>query len=352
MRFVLNDVSNKLASTLKNKQISELDGLTYEVIKQEFGKYSVSWQSDKKLRVVPSTDPLRIVQSNNIEAEGIGCVNLTFDVPSRVYFHIFENAQKIAVSSNRCITFDGVRNFRDLGGYKGEGGRPTRWGTLYRSGELSKFSSINEALWLSLNVDLIIDFRSLHERTRNPTNVPKERQPAVSSLEIQAGNITKVIRELKEGKHSASRIRSLMLDINRNFVLEQTSVFQNFFALLASKQQGVIFHCSAGKDRTGFAAALLLTALGVSQEQIMQDYLLTRQFFIPEQFYKHDFSEHFAAQVSLEQIRPLLEVHPDYLNTAFDTINKEYGSVDNYLTQALGVTSAMRKTLQNHYLQK
>ncbi|WP_272995908.1 tyrosine-protein phosphatase [Paraglaciecola agarilytica] len=138
-----------------------------------------------------------------------------------------------------------------------------------------------------------------------------------------------------------------MIEVNQYYVLNQTVVFQQFYNLLASDDQGVLFHCSDVKDRTGFAA-LLLTALGVSSEQFMQDYFLTSRYFIPEQVYRW-FSERFGLNVPLNTIPPLLEVRAAYLNGAFELINKQYGSIDKYLSQALGVTTAMRRTLQLQY---
>ncbi|WP_166424662.1 tyrosine-protein phosphatase [Paraglaciecola sp. 20A4] len=252
---------------------------------------------------------------------------------------------------DRRIALKGVRNFRDLGGYKGDGGRLVRWGALYRSGQLSELCSTDQQLWQSLNIGLIVDFRSETERTRKPTNIPTEQKPTISILEINAGNTTKTIKDMQNSIAPSKSIQSMMIDFNRHCVLEQTAIFQNFFELLAGQGEGVLFHCSAGKDRTGIAAALLLSALGVSYEQIMQDYLLTSRYFIPEEFYNNEFSERFSLTVTLDSIKPLLEVKTAYLNAAFDSINTEYGSVDDYLTEALGVTLGMRKTLQSHYLQ-
>ncbi|WP_159819113.1 tyrosine-protein phosphatase [Colwellia sp. 20A7] len=334
-----------------NNIFINLDDLSFEVTVNDNCHYIVTWKSGVQLQVIPSTNALALCQTVGSNLVGAGRVEITIDIPNRIYFHIFDGNRKIAVTSDRCIALKGVRNFRDLGGYKGEDGKPVRWGNLYRSGELSKLCTADHQLWQSLNIGLVIDFRSTHERTRKPTNIPSQQKTNISILEIDAGNTTKIINDLKNGITRSKSIQDMMIDFNRHFVMDQSEIFKGFFELIVNQREGVLFHCSAGKDRTGFAAALLLSSLGVSHDQIMQDYLLTSHYFIAEQFYKAEFSERFVLNVPFDVIKPLLEVKSAYLNSAFDTINKEYKSVDNYLTKALGVTSAMRKTLQSLYLQ-
>lgn len=335
-----------------SKESDQRANSTFTVTHNENGNYTLSWQAGRVLRVVPSTNPSHIHHLDGAGVSGEGKANIAFNASGKIYFHVFDGNKKVAIVSDRRVALKGIRNCRDLGGYIGDSGRPTRWGMLYRSGELSKFCTTDQLLWQSLNVGLIIDFRSIKERTRSPTDIQSNTNHRISVLEIDAGNTTKVIKGLQDGMSSPTSIYDLMLDFNRHFVLEQSATFAAFFDLVATQNKGVLFHCSAGKDRTGFAAAMLLSALGVSYEQIMKDYLLTRHYFIPEQFYHTDFPEHFTVNVPLENIKPLLEVNTAYLNAAFETIKNEYGTVDNYLTKALGVTPAMRKTLQSHYLQR
>lgn len=339
---------NKVFITLDELKLNELN---LEVQSNEDNCYSISWQSGIKLRVLPSTDALIVNKINGIEKFGSGSVEIKVDIPSRVYFHIFDGDRKVTVITDRRVPIAEVRNFRDLGGYIGADGRAVRWGALYRSGELSKLNTAIPELWQSLDIGLILDFRAEDERMRKPTLFPIEQKTKIVSLEINAGNTTKIIKDLRDGVEPTTSIQSMMETFNSHFVSGQSSIFRDFFAQVASQEgKGVLFHCSAGKDRTGFAAALLLSALGVSHEQIMQDYLLTSRYFIPEQFYQTEFSERFIEQVALNSIRPLLEVNRNYLDAAFYTIRTEYGSIDNYLTQALGVTAAIRKSLQSHYL--
>lgn len=194
-------------------------------------------------------------------------------------------------------------------------------GKLYRSGQLTDLSSADKQLWQSLNINLNIDFRSVDERIKNPTVIPSTQKPNISILEIGAGNTAEIIHNLQNGKVLGNSMQTTMIEVNQYFVLNQTVVFQQFYHLLASDDQCVLFHCSDVKDRTGFAA-ILLTALGVSSEQFMQDYFLTSRYFIPGQVYRW-FSERFGLNVPLNTILPLLEVRAAYLNGAFELINKQ-----------------------------
>ena len=118
--------------------------------------------------------------------------------------------------------------------------------------------------------------------------------------------------------------------------------FADFFTLLQRNDDPLVFHCTAGKDRTGWAAALLLTALGVDEEQIMEDYLLTNQLF------KRPVS--IFGNMSEEVLDALWRVQPSYLMASVDTVRNRYDSLDSYLTQELGVDRAARERLAELYL--
>ena len=149
---------------------------------------------------------------------------------------------------------------------------------------------------------------------------------------------------MEQGRHLSSRdTEELMHDTYRSFVNVYGDRFAQFLALLQLSDAPLVFHCTAGKDRTGWAAALLLTALGVDEEQIMEDYLLTNQYFRrPAQMY---------GQLSEEALDALWRVQPSYLMASVDVVRAQHGSVDRYLTQVLGVDGAARERLAGLYLE-
>jgi protein-tyrosine phosphatase len=143
-----------------------------------------------------------------------------------------------------------------------------------------------------------------------------------------------------------------MVDINRDFAVAQTETYARMFReILAIEDARFLVHCAAGKDRTGFAAAIILLALGVSQEVVMRDYMLTQRFFSPHQEIDRLRQKYQMQQLDTESILPMLEVHEDYLSRALMAIAQDYPSVEVYLKEALGVGSTEVAELRARYLE-
>jgi protein-tyrosine phosphatase len=124
-----------------------------------------------------------------------------------------------------------------------------------------------------------------------------------------------------------------------------------FSEILAAPDARFLVHCAAGKDRTGFAAAIILLALGVPREVVMRDYLLTARYFQPERELDRLRQKYQLEHMVAEAILPMLEVHEDYLGIALQHIDENYGSVEEYLEQALGVGPAELAELRGRYLE-
>ena len=142
-----------------------------------------------------------------------------------------------------------------------------------------------------------------------------------------------------------------MVDINRDFALVQSPAYRLMFEeILAVDEARFLVHCAAGKDRTGYAAALILLALGVPEAVVMQDYLLSRRFFVPAQEIDYVREKYGMEAAPAEMLMPVLEVHEDYLTMALNTIEEEYPSFEAYLEQALGVGEPELAELRRRYL--
>jgi protein-tyrosine phosphatase len=143
-----------------------------------------------------------------------------------------------------------------------------------------------------------------------------------------------------------------MLDINREFAGVQAETYGRMFGeILGVDSARFLVHCAAGKDRTGFAAAIVLLALGVPREVVMRDYLLTRRFFKPERELGRLRAKYQLEHMDQAAIMPMLEVHEDYLGVALDHIDHRHGSVQRYLARELGVGPAELAELQRRYLE-
>ena len=176
----------------------------------------------------------------------------------------------------RVLPFAGIVNFRDLGGYPTADGRRVRWEQLYRSARWTTATPEDAAALAKLDIDTVIDFRGEAKREQHPEHIPPGMRRVVH-LPIEpvdplfADGLASVPRS---GDAEASR--ALMRAFYAEMVTEHTDRFHAFFAALVEAQGPVVFHCSAGKDRTGLAAALLLTALGVGTEDVYADYMASR----------------------------------------------------------------------------
>ncbi len=257
------------------------------------------------------------------------------------------------VASERRLGMQGTPNFRDFGGYTTADGRQLKWGYLFRSGQLSTLSDRDIALLQELQLDLVCDFRRTEEQAGDPSRLPRARQPRVVSLPIVPGSNARFFEEADSEMDGGPRAMfDFMLEINRDFAHTQTDTYARMFnEILAIDDARFLVHCAAGKDRTGFAAALILLALGVPRETVMWDYLLTARFFHPHQQLDRLREKYQMEELQTDAILPMLEAREEYLATALHAINQNYPSVDAYLEEALGVDASARAELRGRYLQ-
>lgn len=240
----------------------------------------------------------------------------------------------------RALALQGATNFRDLGGYLGHGGRPLRWGRLFRSDHLGALTARDQATLGRLGLATVLDFRGVQERAATPNRL----QGVVEhSLAIEPSVVQRIDELAAAGQTlNATVVARLMQDLYRSLVKEQSQRYAELFEHLLQTDAPLVFHCTAGKDRTGFAAALILLALGVSREQVLQDYLLTNDLFhhppMP------------SGRVPPEALAVLWRVQPPFLDAALGAIDADHGSVDRYLRQRLGLSPAALDGLAARYL--
>ncbi len=250
----------------------------------------------------------------------------------------------------RRLPFTGTPNFRDLGGYQSTDGRSVKWGHLFRSGQLSRLDAADIDLLASLDIDVVCDFRREEEQERDPNLLPQPG-PMQLSVSISPGSNDSFFTEATENNVDRQAMFDFMVEINRDFALGQAQAYTNMFEQLSGDRPArMLFHCAAGKDRTGFAAAIILLALGVSREQVMQDYLLTAEYFIPEREMAR-LAEKYEMDLPEDTMLPVLQVHPEYLQAALDAIDEQFHSIEHYLEDVLGMHEGKLERLRSHYLE-
>jgi protein-tyrosine phosphatase len=263
----------------------------------------------------------------------------------------------MAVPLDNAPLLVGAPNFRDMGGYSTHDSRTVRFGHLYRSEGLASLTPEDWEVVRGLGIQLICDLRSASERTHIPTLWPEGSAVQMLHLDVsadvRAGNAA-MAKALLENP-TAEGAREAMLISYRHFPQAFAGHLPTLFGrLLASDGLPLVFHCAAGKDRTGFLAALLLAALGVSQQTILDDYLLSARYWggaRGETSIRQVLTVMFGAAPDDAVIKPLVAVEKAYLVAAFDAIVEQYGSVEGYLETVAGVGPAQREALKSVLLE-
>jgi protein-tyrosine phosphatase len=251
----------------------------------------------------------------------------------------------------RHVALEGAQNFRDLGGYATEDGHTVRWGLLYRSDNLSQLSDADLERVHELGIKLVCDFRSAEEKAEEPDRLPAEDPPAVAELPIfdESFSPSEFKKRLSAGDLGDLDLRQALTDANRLFATRFAGQYKLMFERITKPEYlPAVVHCTAGKDRAGFASAVTLRTLGVPEETVYEDFLLTNHYTaqkIERMLWTIRLFSLF--RVDPEQVRPVLSVERGYLAAAFDEIQKQYGSFDAYRRDALGMddtrTAAFRR---------
>ncbi len=271
------------------------------------------------------------------------------DINRRHFFHLTPAQGDSRVLAEHWLAFEGTPNFRDYGGYLTRDGQRVRWGKLYRSGQLASLSDTDIAYFDNLNIKTVFDFRRTEEAEKDVSLFP-EVQPNVCDLPIDPGSTLNFFDSLADGNLTAVDMEAFMSVINTEFAIDHAPSYKKMFSnLLNSDSKASLVHCSAGKDRTGFAAAMILSALGVDRAIVMHDYLLTGEYFNIEREISR-ISKKYNWQGAHEVMRPMLAVNERYLSAAFKAIDDNFSTMDIYFEEMLGIGKEEKKLLQSFYL--
>lgn len=243
--------------------------------------------------------------------------------------------------TERLLPLQGATNFRDLGGYAAADGQRVRWRRVFRSDHLAGLTEADRHLLAELGLGSAVDFRGEHERAAQAYQLPGVRQLA---LTIEPSVVQRMDQLAAEGRpRDAAMAADAMRDLYERLVDHQHHRFAALFAHLLESDAPVVFHCTAGKDRTGVAAALLLLALGVHRSDVMEDFLLTNRHYVR------------PAQANAlwpdEILQVLWAVQESFLDTALDRIERVHGGVERYLAERVGLGPERRERLAARLLE-
>jgi protein-tyrosine phosphatase len=254
------------------------------------------------------------------------------------------------IDPRRIIALEGGRNFRDLGGYRTQDGRSVKWRKIFRSGSMAGVTPADQEQLSKLSIRTICDLRTIHEREMEPCGWHR-----ASEISYWARDYVEGFGELR--KLMASPLstpqdaRTAMIEGYRRLPFQQAPAYKELFKRLAAGEIPLAFNCSAGKDRAGTGAALILTALGVPRETVLEDYLLTDRIVDFKSLFMERAQQRKSslATQSPGLIAAVLGTDAAYLNAALDVVEQQHGSVAGYVQEVLDLDanalSEMRQLL-------
>ncbi len=257
--------------------------------------------------------------------------------------------------SNHPIEIKKVNNLRDLGGLKNSEGKIFKTRLIYRSGNLHqlKTSSFDEIE--SLNIKKIIDLRTRQEIAKEPDHLPSDvSYENLAAFQDENNEMATAKNLALKGKISAMDADQRMIKFYTDYVTENPEMIKKIITQILDSEHPIMYHCTAGKDRTGIITALILKVLKFDDGIIFQDYLLSnnqRKMMIQKRL-NMAYDLHFLfPKLDLGVIEKSSWVERDYLQASFDEINKKYGSMENYIHQVLDISEEQRELYIQKFLQ-
>lgn len=261
----------------------------------------------------------------------------SLDKEQRWYFGLYFDADPTPlILAERFLPLKGGFNVRDLGGYPGQNGKRVRWGRVFRSAHLSHLTQTDLNLIEQLGLKLICDLRSTPEVNEYPNILPggiPARRISVLSDHAKAFSPRIILLNFR-------RLDMLMIrSYTRTMLMGKAKAFGHVIRLIADPaHQPILFHCTAGKDRTGITSALILSVLGVPDETIIADYSLTNLSYDPiYQMINENAGRLRALNLTVDDLQPLLTADPAYMRSALSYLCEHFGSVEAYLTGPAGL---------------
>ena len=237
------------------------------------------------------------------------------------------------------IPLQNASNLRDLGGWPTQDGRTVRTGLVFRAPALINLTPEDQASIAALGLRTICDFRGVRERAANPVTIELAENLSLPIEPSVGAGLRDILRTGQATGHmTPAEMLDLLGEAYRAYALQSFAQYRTLFErILAPGGLPLLLHCSAGKDRTGFGAALLLRALGVAWEHVVDDYLATNRLW------RREIAEKFDLPPELKDV--LLSAHETLLTTALAAIDDMHGSLDAYLTHAIGLDAQARARL-------
>lgn len=257
--------------------------------------------------------------------------------------------EKETNAEKRYLNFKKTTNFRDIGGISTLDGKTVKWGKIYRSDNLSKLKKKEFSRFDALQIKTVIDLRTKAEIAEKEDNLPLDTDyisvPIVSDQGDLMGQMKgKVLR----GEVSEEESKILMKAFYTKCVTDNIPLLQDVITKIATSEEPILYHCSAGKDRTGIVTAILFSILNVDRETIVNEYLLSnyyRSSKIKSTINKAKLLKVIKPKLNTEVIVNFMSVDKDYINSVFEIIDTNYGGMDQFIEKQLKIDPFQRKKI-------
>ncbi len=264
----------------------------------------------------------------------------------------FETPEYGTNETEKVIHIKKVTNFRTVGNIKNTEGRTLKEGRFYRSAHLHQLKKRSFDDMDKLGIKEIIDLRNSKEISQKPDQLPAAiTYKKYSAFEDEGDQLAQARKLVLKGKVNASDADKRMIDFYREYVTENPEIIKKIITEILESKDPVLYHCTAGKDRTGITTALILTILKFDKATIYNEYLLSNNYrkdIIQKRLRLANRLHFIYPKMDLQVLEKLSWVEKRYLDAAFGEIDKKYGSTDAYIQQVLGISDSKR----NEYIQK
>ncbi len=242
----------------------------------------------------------------------------------------------------RRIILEGASNFRDLGGYQTTDGATTKWRTMFRSDTPAFLTPKDLDIVAGLGVQFACDLRYGEERITEPSQYKAHAQIEVLELGLNERPDDTFVDSFTVADDVAEHAQNFLISHYNDYPILYAHAYRAIFDRLIAGNR-LVLHCTAGKDRAGTAAAVLLSALGVPRETVVEDYLLTNEYW--------DRGGRDLGDVDPVVMQAIFSAREEYLATAFATIEREFGNMDRYLVEHVGLDTKKRDALKEACLE-
>ena len=327
-----------------------------KVDRTEQGNFRINWKPrvenlEVSIYAGQSPDAIDLRKPAVRATDQASVVLQDLDPNVRHYFAVKPDGDRKIITAERRVKLEGAFNFRDLGGYQSIDGRQTKWGQIYRSDSLTRLTASDQAVLKQIGIRSVCDLRAPAEIKKRPDHLPEDGAIEYLNFPIVSGNFDTVTAHEKIKKGDIDWLtENYMIKGYINTIDAYATTWATFFKRLgAHASYPLVFHCTGGKDRAGAGAALILLALGVSEETVIYDHGLSNEFLADILPKLYSYFSSFG--IKKENLLPYLTAPRAAIIALLDHLRHTYGSAVDYLKNRAGVSQKTLDQLKQKMLE-